>query len=91
MAGLDELLDRLEHLLTDMEQLDEPLRDRVFEVLDGVDTLHRLAIARLAAQLDADDLRRLAASDPAVAWLFDAYDIGPPAPTAVDIGPGPRR
>lgn len=91
MAELDELLDRLEHLLTDMEQLDEPLRDQVFEVLDGVDTLHRLALVRLASQLDPDDLRRLAGSDPAVAWLFEAYDIGPPTPKPVEIAPGRRR
>jgi uncharacterized membrane protein YccC len=94
MAGLHELLDRLELLLTEMEQLDQPLRDRVFEVLDGVDTLHRLALGRLAAQLDAADLRRLHESDPAIAWLLDAYDIAPPeplSPTPVDIGPTRRR
>jgi len=48
---LDPLLDRLEQLLGDLEGSEPELRDRVFELLDGVDALHRLAITRLAALL----------------------------------------
>jgi len=75
LAGLDPLLDRLEELLADVEGLDEQVRDRVFELLDGVDAVHRLAIARLADALGAD-LRRLRRDDPAVDWLFEAYGVG---------------
>lgn len=75
LTALGPLLDRLEELLHDVEELDEPVRDRVFELLDGVDAVHRLAITRLADSL-AGELRRLRRSDPAVDWLFEAYGVG---------------
>lgn len=75
LAALGPLLDRLEELLADAEALDEHVRDRVFELLDGVDAVHRLAITRLADAL-ADDLRPLRRSDAAVDWLFEAYGVG---------------
>lgn len=76
MPGLDELLDELERLLTEVEALDEPTRDRVLSLLDGVDALHRHALERLGALLGADQRERLRAGDPAVAWLFEAYAVG---------------
>lgn len=72
---LDPLLDRLEQLLGDLEECEPELRDRVFELLDGIDALHRLALTRLAATL-GEDIERLRAGDPAVEWLFDAYGVG---------------
>lgn len=93
MAELDELLERLEQLLIDMERLDEPLRDRVFELLDGVDALHRMGLGRLAGQLGDEEFRRLTEADPAVKWLFEAYDIRPaepPTPVTVELGPTRR-
>ena len=72
---LDPLLDRLEQLLGDLEDSEPELRDRVFELLDGVDALHRLAITRLAALL-GEDVERLRSADPAVGWLLDAYGVG---------------
>lgn len=72
---LDSLLDRLEQLLGDLEQADADVRDQVFELLDGIDALHRLAITRLAAGL-GEDVERLRAGDPAVDWLFSAYGVG---------------
>jgi len=75
LAALAPLLDRLEELLADIEELDEPVRDRVFELLDGVDAVHRLAVTRLAGALGAE-LRSLRRSDPAVDWLFEAYGVG---------------
>jgi Fe-S cluster biogenesis protein NfuA len=75
LAALGPLLDRLEELLADVEGLDEPVRDRVFELLDGVDAVHRTAITRLADLL-ADDLPALRRTDVAVDWLFEAYGVG---------------
>ena len=76
--GLDRLgplLDRLEELLEEVEGLDEHVRDRVFELLDGVDAVHRLAITRLADLL-GDRLPTLRRGDVAVDWLFEAYGVG---------------
>jgi Fe-S cluster biogenesis protein NfuA len=71
----EQLLTRLETLIEEVEQLEEPLRGKVFELLDGIDILHRTALRRLADALDEPALRRLR-DDPAVAWLFDAYAVG---------------
>ena len=75
LAALGPLLDRLEELLADVEGLDEPVRDRVFELLDGVDAVHRLAMTRLADAL-GEQLRPLRRQDVAVDWLFEAYGVG---------------
>lgn len=94
MSSLEELLDRLERLLLDVEQLEEPVRQQVFDLLDGIDTLHRIALVTLASELGPDELQRVRDCDPAVAWLFDAYDIRPPeppTPTPVQLGPTRRR
>ncbi|MBA2573431.1 MAG: NifU family protein [Nocardioidaceae bacterium] len=74
LAELGPLLDRLEEILGEVEDLDESVRDTVFELLDGVDALHRLAITRLSEVVgDVEPLRR---ADPAVAWLLEAYGVG---------------
>lgn len=94
MSSLDELLDRLEQLLLAVEEFEDPVRQQVFELLDGIDTLHRIALGRLAAELGGDELERLRDGDPSVAWLFDAYDLRPPEPpepTPVQLGPTRRR
>lgn len=75
LAALGPLLDRLEVLLDEAQKYDQPARDGVFEILDGVDALHRLAVTRLAAAV-GPDAEKIAADDPAIAWLFDAYGVG---------------
>ena len=75
LSSLGPLLDRLETLLGDVEELEETVRDRVFELLDGVDAVHRLAITRLAEVL-GDQLQQLRRADVAVDWLFEAYGVG---------------
>jgi Fe-S cluster biogenesis protein NfuA len=75
LADLGPLLDRLEGVLAEVDALDDAVRDRVFELLDGVDAIHRLAVTRLADELGGD-LSGLCHRDPAVAWLFEAYGIG---------------
>jgi Fe-S cluster biogenesis protein NfuA len=77
MAAFGDVLARLEELLVRMDALEEPLRGEVLELLDGVDAIHRIAIRRLAAELDDDTLARLEAAHPAVAWLFEAYGVTP--------------
>lgn len=76
MSSLEELLGRMEELLAAVGELEQPAKDIVFEILDGVDTLHRLALDRLAQSIDREALERLRSRDPAVAWLLDVYGIG---------------
>lgn len=73
-TSLGPLLDRLEALLAEVEELEPYVRDRVFELLDGVDAVHRMAITRLADSLGGA-LPALRA-DLAVDWLFEAYGVG---------------
>ncbi len=75
VVRLDEVIARLEELLGEIETLPEPTRARVFELLDAVDAIHRMALGRLGEALDAAALERLRA-DPAVKWLLDAYGVG---------------
>ena len=75
LAEMGPLLDRLEELLADVEGLEDAVRDRVFELLDGVDAVHRLAVHRLGDVL-GDELPSVRRQDVAVDWLFEAYGIG---------------
>ena len=76
MSDLEAFLTRLEELLAAVEDLDEPAQSVVFELLDGVDALHRLALQTMAAGLDGETVTRLRGRHPAVEWLFDAYAVG---------------
>ena len=76
--ALDELgplLDRLEELLDEAQTYEQAARDGVFEILDSVDALHRLALSRLV-EVIGPDVVESANHDPAVKWLFEAYGIG---------------
>lgn len=75
LSALGPLLDRLEALLGEVEGFEDDVRERVFELLDGLDAVHRLAITRLADALGAD-LSGLRRADAAVDWLFEAYGVG---------------
>jgi len=75
LAALGPLLDRLEELLAEVEGLDERVRDQVFELLDGVDAVHRLAVTSMAVVLGGQ-LALLRRQDVAVDWLFEAYGVG---------------
>lgn len=75
-SELEDLLTRLEGVLAEVEAMDEMVRGRVFELLDGVDALHRMALSRLGRALGEPEVGRLRAADPAIAWLFDAYAVG---------------
>jgi Fe-S cluster biogenesis protein NfuA len=74
-GSLDRLLDRMEELLTAVDELEPQVRDPLLELLDTVDLLHREAVARLADDL-AERLEPLRSADPWVDWLFTAYAVG---------------
>ncbi len=76
MTDLDDLLDRLEELLGAVDALDDETRGTIFELLDGLDALHRFALRTMAAAMDDELLARLRAQHPSVEWLFEAYGIG---------------
>jgi hypothetical protein len=67
---MDDLLGRLEELLGEVDNLEEPIRQAVFELLDGIDAMHRLALGQLAKGIGSEAVQRLRDSDQAVAWLF---------------------
>lgn len=77
-ADLTELLGYLEDLMEDLREIDDPVRTQVFNLLNGIDALHRMGLSHLedafeARGLHADELR---GDHPAIAWLFDAYAVG---------------
>ena len=83
MTNFEDLADRLEQLLAELDELDEETRAKVYELLDGMDALHRSALARLEERLDEESLARLR-EDPALAWLLDAYGVGVDERAAAD-------
>jgi Fe-S cluster biogenesis protein NfuA len=66
----------LQVLLGQLDEVDPAVRDLVFELLDGVDLLHRSALRHLGEALGAARVEDLAAAHPAIAWLFEAYAVG---------------
>jgi len=73
---LDELLVRLEQLLAALHDADPEVSQVAYELLDGVDALHRFVLRRLERSLGPEHVTALRRADPAVAWLFDAYAVG---------------
>lgn len=48
MTGtVEDLLGRLERRMGDVEELEAPAREAVYEFLDGIDALHRRALTSL--------------------------------------------
>jgi Fe-S cluster biogenesis protein NfuA len=84
VPSLDGVLEQLEARLADVEDLDEPARTQVFELLDGIDAVHRMALGRLGDHLGRSRLDELRRADPAVAWLLDAYAVGVDERAAAD-------
>lgn len=76
MTTLEDLLVRLEALVAELQELDEPVRSSVFELLDGIDSLHRAALTQLATALGPSALAGVGETHPAVAWLLEAYGVG---------------
>lgn len=91
MTTLDDLLRRLEELVEGVEGMPDPQRSEVLELLDGVDTLHRLALERLGELLGPARVRALRDADPYVAWLLAAYDVDPEPASVPVAAPRLRR
>jgi len=92
LPALAEALDALESHLTEVEDRDEDERVRTFGLLDAVDTVHRVAMARLGAVLGEAEVARLRDADPTLAWLLDAYGVGADEPAQAraaldEVGP----
>ncbi len=81
---VDELLDRLEELAAEVDGLDEVTRRPLLELLEGVETLHRTALGRLADAVGMDVLQATARREPAVAWLVETYALAPEEGAAAD-------
>lgn len=73
---LENLLDRLEELFADLDTLDDEARRTTFELLDGIDKIHRVAMREVGKALGPAEVERLRAADPAIAWLWEAYSVG---------------
>lgn len=73
---LDRLLGHLEQLVAEIDELEGPARSSVYELLDGIDALHRNALHALAEELDGASLRHARRARPAVDWLLSAYGVG---------------
>ena len=82
----DSLISRVDHLVREMERLPDPrLRQRVFELLQGIDAMHREALHRLVRLFKEGVLGKVI-TDPAIRTLMDLYDLLPPE-SAAAAGP----
>lgn len=78
----EELLDWIANAVAWLDEIeDEATREQIFAVLDGIDALHRNALARLverAEEVGGNELLQHLADDEVVALLFDLYDVTEP-------------
>jgi len=74
----DELLSYVNELITEMEELPLPeVKDKVFELLAGIDTIHREGLWRLV-RLFKEGVLEQVVTDPAIHTLMELYDLLPP-------------
>ena len=70
-------LERLDELVKRFEEHPEPaVQERVFELLQCVDAVHRAGLRRLGELLKVAGLQRRALDDPEVRLLFELYELG---------------
>jgi nitrite reductase/ring-hydroxylating ferredoxin subunit len=93
MADIEEHAERVLEIVREFEHLeDEQLRNRIFELLEHIDHLHRSCVWKvfeLAAQLGGKGLIDRMTQDTAVKTLFMLYDlipIDPLMPAEIDAG-----
>lgn len=76
-AELAAAAERLDDLVKRFEAHPDPaVQERVFELLQCIDTVHRAGLRSLNALLKTAGLQRRAIDDPEVRLLFDLYDLG---------------
>src|ERR687884_514110 len=92
MSDLDEHAERMLQLIHEFEHLeDAALREKVFELLEHIDHLHRSCVWKvfeLATELGGKGLIDRMVQDEAVKTLFMLYDlvpIDPLIPTEADV------
>ncbi|MEO1919830.1 MAG: Rieske 2Fe-2S domain-containing protein [Paracoccaceae bacterium] len=72
------LLSDVNGLIQEMEELAFPqVKERVFLLLAGIDTIHREALRRLV-RLFKEDVMEQVVTDPAIHTLMELYDMLPP-------------
>lgn len=76
MESFEAFIGRMEELLDRIDELDEDVREDVYELLDAIDTLHRRGITALVDALDPHSLARVSEDD-FIAWLLEAYGVDP--------------
>lgn len=74
--SLDELVDRIQHLLGVIESYTDPtIKRAVYDLLDWIDVLHREALERIVAGLKSVGFYEKALDDPVVAHVLSVYDL----------------
>lgn len=74
MESFEAFIRRIQELLDRVDELDEDIREDVYELLEGIDVLHRRALESLVGVLDGKALARVMEDD-AAAWLLEAYGV----------------
>ena len=87
----DALLAHVNNLIQEMESLPAgAVRDRVFELLNGIDAIHRESLRRLVRLFKEGVLEKVI-SDPAINTLMDLYDLLPAATEVAEAESGKRK
>ena len=74
----NELLAHVDGLVREMDELPFPeVKKQVFELLDGIDTIHREGLRRLVRLFKAGVLEQVV-TDPTIHTLMELYDLLPP-------------
>lgn len=77
-VGWDKLIAQVSAQIEEMEQLPLPdVKDKVFELLAGIDSIHRESLGRLVSLFKEGVLEQVL-TDPAIHTLMELYDLLPP-------------
>lgn len=83
----DELLVHVNGLIATLERIPFPdVKEKIFELLAGIDTIHREALRRLVRLFKEGVLEKVV-TDPAIHTLMELYDLLPPADSSAAAGP----